>query len=104
VTAIIGQASLLLAFTLSLWGIVAPFLFNRTRKNFSPPGAVFRLQLRGGDKIDDGLLHAPIDEVAKGRQDDDAPDNESSASMHCLPKGPGADKGPARPPPFVVYV
>ncbi len=30
-TAIIGQASILLAFTLSLWGIVAPFLFSRTR-------------------------------------------------------------------------
>jgi len=31
VTAIIGQASILLAFTLALWGIVAPFLFSRTR-------------------------------------------------------------------------
>ena len=30
-TAFIGQASLLLAFALALWGIVAPFLFSRTR-------------------------------------------------------------------------
>jgi len=31
VTAIIGQASILLALTLSLWGIIAPFLFSKTR-------------------------------------------------------------------------
>ena len=30
-TAFIGQASLLLAFALALWGIVAPFLYSRTR-------------------------------------------------------------------------
>ena len=31
-TSTIGQASILLALTLSLWGIVAPFLFSRTRQ------------------------------------------------------------------------
>ncbi len=31
-TSIVGQTSILLALTLSLWGIVAPFLFNRTRQ------------------------------------------------------------------------
>ncbi len=30
-TAIIGQASILLALALSLWGIIAPFLFSKTR-------------------------------------------------------------------------
>ncbi len=31
-TSTIGQASILLALTLALWGIVAPFLFSRTRR------------------------------------------------------------------------
>jgi len=30
-TAIIGQTSILLALALSLWGVVAPFLFSKTR-------------------------------------------------------------------------